>query len=843
MKEKELRLALVCFGGVSLAIYIHGVSKEILKLSRASKALHFTSDRDDISRKEYLYPNEKITDVVDTEEVYFDILRDLAEHIDIRVIIDTIAGASAGGMNSIFLGRALAHDLNYDGLRDLWIKQSDVSLLTGKNTPPSAITRFFTRPFINHYSKKYLRNLNLSTQVMKKLPYLLNIWNFTPPFDGKHLLGLIYGGLEKMEPQKSSSAPHHSLLPNGHRLELFVTLTDFYGFDNYLPLNDPKYIFEKEHRHKLTFGYYNKSAKSSDKVQSDFKNSDIPSLAFASRATACFPGAFPPAQLKEVDEYLHDKGEWWTGKDKFIAKNFKEYKKSGLDPMMTSFIDGAILNNKPFAQAVKAIFNRPAFRRVDRRIIYIDPNPSFSSIIPDGTPPKMLDTIKGSLSDLPRNEPMHDDLLNIEQHNGRVRTIKTIVESLKPNVAKLVKNIAGEKLELITNEDDMTYWRMLINVKAIKESGFSFESYARLKVRSSIANMSCIIADICGYSTGGTMRRKVFTLLHCWVFQNPFNTEEFFKYLEGSSNTLEENRTGLRSWIKNLSFRPPEAETIPIWAEFLYLFDVRYQKRRVQFLIQELNSHYSDNSEDAHKLDRLKAGFYDALGRIDDETLPKNIDEKLRETIILTFHKLLKIPLSDSDPQKDNWQKLSPAKQELMNVFEALGKSFNLEKTRRACDQLIAEQNRHKWGGNTAHDLMISYLGFAFWDGVSFSIMGSNDLGEFNEILVNRISPNDLSILKKTKDEMPLRGADMNNFGAFFNQADRENDYLWGRLNGAERLIDMLNNQILSENTDVNFDVVAAKKRAFKAILKTETENLTKIPDVIEDINERIENL
>ena len=36
MREKELRIALVCFGGISLAVYMHGVSKEILKLIRAS---------------------------------------------------------------------------------------------------------------------------------------------------------------------------------------------------------------------------------------------------------------------------------------------------------------------------------------------------------------------------------------------------------------------------------------------------------------------------------------------------------------------------------------------------------------------------------------------------------------------------------------------------------------------------------------------------------------------------------------------------------------------------------------------------------------------------------------
>src|SRR5437016_5457031 len=45
LREKELRIALVCFGGVSLAIYMHGISKEILKLIRASSKLHAIADR------------------------------------------------------------------------------------------------------------------------------------------------------------------------------------------------------------------------------------------------------------------------------------------------------------------------------------------------------------------------------------------------------------------------------------------------------------------------------------------------------------------------------------------------------------------------------------------------------------------------------------------------------------------------------------------------------------------------------------------------------------------------------------------------------------------------------
>ena len=99
MKEKELRLALVCFGGVSLAIYIHGVSKEILKLARASKAIHASPDPLDITRNKYLYPNKDITDIPDTELVYYDVLKSFLPELDLRIIIDTIAGASAGAVS------------------------------------------------------------------------------------------------------------------------------------------------------------------------------------------------------------------------------------------------------------------------------------------------------------------------------------------------------------------------------------------------------------------------------------------------------------------------------------------------------------------------------------------------------------------------------------------------------------------------------------------------------------------------------------------------------------------------------------------------------------------------
>jgi hypothetical protein len=77
LREKELRIALVCFGGVSLAVYMHGISKEILKLVRASSALHRISDRAQRLQASFFDRYDRDDSEYDTEEIYFDLLREI----------------------------------------------------------------------------------------------------------------------------------------------------------------------------------------------------------------------------------------------------------------------------------------------------------------------------------------------------------------------------------------------------------------------------------------------------------------------------------------------------------------------------------------------------------------------------------------------------------------------------------------------------------------------------------------------------------------------------------------------------------------------------------------------
>ena len=92
MRQKELRIALVCYGGVSLAVYMHGVIKELWKLARASRAHHGGAVAEG-----------------GTEAVYLRLLARIERQsgLRLRVMTDIIAGASAGGINGIYLAQAI----------------------------------------------------------------------------------------------------------------------------------------------------------------------------------------------------------------------------------------------------------------------------------------------------------------------------------------------------------------------------------------------------------------------------------------------------------------------------------------------------------------------------------------------------------------------------------------------------------------------------------------------------------------------------------------------------------------------------------------------------------------
>ena len=128
--------------------------------------------------------------------------------------------------------------------------------------------------------------------------------------------------------------------------------------------------------------------------------------------------------------------------------------------------------------------------------------------------------------------------------------------------------------------------------------------------------------------------------------------------------------------------------------------------------------------------------------------------------------------------------------------------------------------------------LVLAYLGFPFFDIATLPLLQGDGLDEFDEIKVDRISPDDAQTLVAGGAHATLKGLQFNAFGAFFSRGWRENDYLWGRLHAAERLID-----IVASSAPDAVDVTALKQAAFRAILVAEKPHLTRIGDLLERLD------
>ena len=136
--------------------------------------------------------------------------------------------------------------------------------------------------------------------------------------------------------------------------------------------------------------------------------------------------------------------------------------------------------------------------------------------------------------------------------------------------------------------------------------------------------------------------------------------------------------------------------------------------------------------------------------------------------------------------------------------------------------------------------LLLAYLGFPFYDAATLPLLRGEGLNEFDPVKVDRISPEDCNSIRTGGAEATLRGREFFSFGAFFSRAYRENDYLWGRLHGAERLID-ITVSTLPEGLRLPEGLVDRLKReAFRAILAEERSRLKEVQPLFEAIEREL---
>ncbi len=765
MREKELRLALICYGGVSLAIYMHGVTREIWHLLRASRAYH-----------------DGTPPGAGSEGVYRDIIADMEAKsgVKLRVLSDIIAGSSAGGINGIFLAQAIVTGQSLEPLTDLWLENADVDTLLDPDARPlSRFTKFWAMPIawmiLRRRGGMIDRTVASETQeeVALKLSRFVRARWFAPPFGGGVFSRLLLDALETMAASNAGA----KLLPNNQPLDLFVTVTDFNGHDQMLRLNSPALVTEAEHRLTIDF---------STRGRSDL--AAIPELIFAARATASFPGAFPPFSARELDRLLDERNIEWPGREAFLKRILPQQFAAGVAED-TMLIDGSVLANAPFNQAIGALRNRPARREVDRRFVYIDPKPGrpsfrFGKRSGDDSarkPPGFFATIFGATSNIPREQPIRDSLERITGRSDRIKRMRHVIDSLRGEVEETVEAMLGKTWFLSQpTPARMQKWRQSAQEKAIVAAGFSYQAYGHLKLAG-------VVDDI------------VATARRAWPEGSPEHYHDLRAAIWG-----EMRRRGL-DHVARASGKGASPESVA----FFRHHDLRFRIRRLRFMARHLTEqveHISDVPVETIAI--MRDAIYASLARF--------LDLETAEFLGADF--AIAVQEGVSNP---------------VGMIDFLAGQRALESADFAVDGTLCAAMLDL-PVDARRTMMLGYLGYALYDIATLPLLQDEGFDEFDPVKVDRISPDDAPTIRSGGAAATLKGIEFNNFGAFFSRAYRENDYLWGRLHGVDRLIDILASSLPGGHEMGAVDQLRYKRLVFHAILDQEEPRLKRIKRLID---------
>lgn len=776
MREKELRLALICYGGVSLAIYMHGVTREIWHLVRASRNFHDHLDR-----------------TAGSQGIYRDLLQCILDStgIKMRVITDIISGSSAGGINGIFLSQAIVTGQSLEPLTDLWLDKADVETLIDPDARAlSRFSKFWAAPIawaiLRRKGGGIERSVSVEAQdeVATKLSGFVRARWFAPPFGGTVFSTLLLDAFMAME--KSQSGP--SLLPENQPLDLFVTVTDFVGHDEILRLNSPPVVTESEHRITISF---------STRARGNSQIAAVPELVFAARATASFPGAFPPFSVRELDRLVQVRQMDWPDRDMFLRRILPQQFAAG-NAEDTVLIDGSVLANAPFNQAIGALRNRPARREVDRRFVYIDPKPGRSSFRPklNGNtqagnpvkPPGWFTTIFGATSNIPREQPIRDSLDKIEGRSQQIERMQQVTEGLRAEIERSLEDMLGKTWFLSQpTPERIRKWRATANQKAAKASGYSYPAYGHLKMAGVVDDMVAVARRAC-----------------------PDETPGFFRALRGAIwNELK--RQGLDS-IAGLKGLGATDQAI----QFFRDHDVRFRIRRLRFLARRLVDEVEDR-DDAGEI--ASAPLHDAIYAMLAQYLERETSDYLGQEFAQAVRNAVEEPSAFIDMLKQKRNLIAQDQQTDEQICAALL-------------ALPDEQRRI---------MLLGFIGYPLFDIATLPLLQGEGLDEFDPVKVDRISPEDARSIRKGGAAETLKGIEFNNFGAFFSRSYRENDYLWGRLHGVDRLIDILLSAVSEHKKLPAGTATVFKKQAFHAILDQEQDRLRKIAPLIASLRIEID--
>jgi uncharacterized protein DUF3376/patatin-like phospholipase len=755
---KEIRLALVCYGGVSLAIYMHGVTKEIHKLLLASQA--FGQDQEN-----------NPFDPGSTQHLYWERLRELndRDQVRTRVVVDIVAGTSAGGINGVYLAKAIAHNASQDALRNLWFEHGDIGELL-------------------RFPRRLPTRLRFALFGLQAMTHPLGV---KPPLRGDEMCRLLYDALAEMD-GTSTGVDGTTLVPRDESVELLVTLTDLKGHRRYIPISD-RVVHDRTHRHVMRFCF--------DHQVDQFGDGHNGPLAFAARATFSFPGAFPPLSSGEFQAALPGR----QFEPATLETEFSRHTPSGARPWPTasSSTAGCWTTSRSGTRSTRSCASVPPPRSSGGWCTSSPPRGTAAAGIWPCAAGRPAAGVAGD--DLERDLRDPHARADPGRPHAAPRLQRARQPRGRPDRGQLrggPRRAGAARRELLAGEPptaEAVGERMAaVHDRARTRAGAAYLGYVQLKLQVVSRWLADLVAASFAYPPESSHASFVRAVMHEWM--------QYHHRIRPGDRELERQ------------------------IDFLDRYDIPYRERRLRFVIRGINDLYAPRPADPAEgsgepqgaspearaaLDQAKAELYDFLDRLRDASDPAKVRAAVGDP---PFHVLNAEQLAawvDADRLPDEF--LEEHREALDQLVDRIG-----EILRERLDGFSADlwtrfsEATRDWEPATRVGLVVRYVGFPLWDTLLFPIMDLSDIWQLNQITVKRISPDDAKRLPVPPEEK-LQGVALHHFGAFFKRSAREHDYLWGRLDAVEQRLGLLDPKLPNTVYRQAFDQVFAEERQLGA--------------------------
>ena len=800
---KELRVGLVLYGGVSLAVYMNGVVTELWHALRASQSRN---------------PNGEVVD--GAAAVYRDLLDNLKRLKgggDLRIVLDTIAGTSAGGVNGAVLGKAIATGANAGILNKTWVEDAGIEALAG--CPPLR-TPFLLRA-VDFLEQLFSRKFEKIRRFLDRIPKINWVWardhvystfasedSERTPLKGDYFTKMIARTLKLMDHVQGVS----NLLPPGGRLDLVLTRTDLYGWPRHLAV-DPRFhddLSETAHAHRMRFRYHRPLSPTARTRINDF--TDDFSLTYAARTTAGFPLAFAPASYQTVRRaYLRARGqEAIPASDTFAALHLPEHALNSYSADTTWMVDGGVLDNKPFSAVTQLIEQKPANRAVYRVLMYIEPDPSLidrAKPAPMPSPKKM----PGLLYKLFRHEPIFADLQTIASRNRLVVRLVSIAETTEIDAVRIMHPFLDVTL---LDANGLAKVREATNDTLCAGNNPGYPGYIMLKAKKAADTLAAFVSSALGYPYESSHGYFIRTIVREWLkHRDAFEAPEFNSKTERYESSAAQ-------------------------LELLDAFDISYRLRRLRNMVRIANDLYDKEGAEAQQLDSFKSKLMRVLFAFDGLIDP---DDEQSQWITAFFHSELGTDDLDTFIRDYGAHSLATINDDERNLDNLYGRLRDYFRRSMQAQDVYVRNAIAELPSDLREPIARAYALFRMIDSAVFPMMYSAGIGDLTTIRVVRISPHDAKSL--SDDPWRLESREIGAFAGFLSRSAREYDLMWGRLDGAERLIDQIVTAVVGEKWD---DAVRALRadaltRAITAILDESAQSACSIrPELIRDLRRRL---